>query len=71
MKKREYTDIITFIRHRKIGDNELYVYQDYMSGKYVVQQQYKNQMSWNIGYDTKLDVALMVYGRAKEALMRI
>lgn len=63
-------DTLKFIRHRKLSNYRLYIYKDYMSGKYVLQEEYwhnsKALQSHNITYDSRLAPVVMAYNRAIE-----
>lgn len=52
-----------FIRHRKIGKFELYIYQDYMSGMFVLQEEETGKRSHNITYGKTLEWLLPTYNR--------
>lgn len=56
------------IRQRKLGSYNLYIYRDYASGMYVLQEEYapngKILQSQNVTYDTSLTPVLMAYNNA-------
>lgn len=54
---------LKFIRHRKIGKYELYIYRDYMSGLYVLQEQEGNKRSHYISDSRNLEWLLPTYNR--------
>lgn len=71
MSKFKYwgnSEYMNFIRRRKLGKYKLYIYKDYMSGMYVLQEEYwhgaKALQSKNVTYDTNLTPVLMAYNNA-------
>lgn len=65
---KEYKDTVKFIRHRKLGKYRLYIYKDYMSDMYVLQEEFcpegKAVKSHNVSYGYDLRPILMAYNRA-------
>lgn len=56
-------DTLKFIRHRKIGKYELYIYKDYMSGLYVLQEEETGKRSHSISDGRTLEWLLPTYNR--------
>lgn len=55
-------------RHQKLGSYNLYIYKNYASGMYVLQEEYapndKVLQSRNVTYDTNFSTVLMAYHNA-------
>lgn len=54
---------VKFLRHRKVGGYEFYIYQDYMSKLYVLQEEETGKRSNNVSYGHTLKQVLPVYER--------
>lgn len=58
-----------FVRHRKIGAYEIYIYKDYMSEMFVLQEEETGKRSHYITSDYDLEPVLLAYNwLVKEAL---
>lgn len=58
-------DTMKYVRHRKLGENELYIYKDHMSAMYVLQETNRvEQHGHIISWSYKLESLLIEYNRA-------
>lgn len=60
---KEYKNTVKFIRHRKLGEFELYIYKDCMSGLFVLQEEETGKRSHNVSYGHTLNSVLPTYNR--------
>lgn len=62
---RKINDVIKYIRHRKLGENELYIYKESWTDMFVLQETNRaEQRGRNISYGHTIGPLLIEYNRA-------